>query len=174
MKAVDRNKFILIFFTCCLFAFCSHIYAQDLSIITENGDEQVFSIQNIQTLTFQNKSLLIQKKDGAISSLPFENVKRIHFNPVNSIDVVTEPSALLYIYPNPVKEILQIKYSGKSKNGILYVKIISADGRKAYQQKIDSHFANSYGINVTGWSKGIYLLYVNDGRKVFTMKFIKK
>ena len=79
----------------------------------------------------------------------------------------------LVIYPNPVKEVLQIKIPIKDKiKSITSVKSIRLfDNRMtlSYEKQITS---NSFSLSTIGLPTGVYFLQVNDGQQIFAEKII--
>jgi len=73
----------------------------------------------------------------------------------------------LQIYPNPVREILNI--SGKEK--INKVVIFSADGKKVTEKTLTN---GERGINVESLVQGVYLIQIFTEKDIQTFKFIKK
>jgi aminopeptidase-like protein len=84
-----------------------------------------------------------------------------------SVGNAVKSSSEMQIYPNPVREILNV--SGKEE--IVKMIIFSADGRKAMEKVLSTGERN---INVSSLAQGVYLIQVFTKNGVQTFKFIKK
>ncbi|UEG49501.1 T9SS type A sorting domain-containing protein [Ferruginibacter lapsinanis] len=76
----------------------------------------------------------------------------------------------LFIYPNPVKDVLNISYPQHVKNGLL--NIFSSDGKRIMQIKMNPNAINQ-SINITALQKGIYALVAVFENRSETIRFIK-
>lgn len=84
---------------------------------------------------------------------------------VNEIDLENEFS----VYPNPSNGIFNFSYNGVET---LNVKVIDVNGKTIYTNILNN---NSNGvINLHDYSKGIYLIVLNNGSTVITKKIIKE
>ncbi|MCJ8155571.1 T9SS type A sorting domain-containing protein, partial [Chryseobacterium sp. SSA4.19] len=88
-------------------------------------------------------------------------------NTTLSVGNAVKSSSDMQIYPNPVREILNV--SGKEE--IVKLVIFSADGRKAMEKVLSNGERN---INVSSLAQGVYLIQVFTKNAVQTFKFIKK
>ena len=107
--------------------------------------------------------------DGAIDDLQIYNYTLTDSQVANLYSTqtlaVTDVSAKnkIQVYPNPVKDVLNIK----SDLGVKNVEIFSLDGKKLKQ-------TNQSKINVSQLSSGVYIIKtMNDKGNVETQKFIK-
>ncbi|HKR03172.1 MAG TPA: T9SS type A sorting domain-containing protein [Bacteroidia bacterium] len=85
-------------------------------------------------------------------------------------------SSQLAVYPNPAREELTINsYSLSGKNA--EIKIYDLFGREVFQLHPSSGGANlklQTKINVSGFSRGIYLIQLKSGEKTARAKFVKQ
>ena len=73
------------------------------------------------------------------------------------------------LYPNPAKEYLQFRYSGKEP---LQFELFSAQGRKlSIKANMNHHY---YHFDTAALSPGLYFLLVSDGKQQKTFKFLKQ
>jgi hypothetical protein len=84
-----------------------------------------------------------------------------------AVDNDVKPKSEFQIYPNPVKEVLNI--SGSEQ--ILKVLIIAADGRKVIEKTMQK---NDRSVTVHSLVQGNYLIKVFTKSNIQTFKFIKK
>lgn len=97
----------------------------------------------------------------------------------SSIDFTTEPplgvantanaTLSLEAYPNPVKDVLNIKATGL--NGTANVQITDIKGRLMNSLVID---AAQTSVNVNHYAPGVYILQYTDNEKVQNLKFTKQ
>lgn len=74
----------------------------------------------------------------------------------------------LYIYPNPVKDILSVALGNTTKK-TLTIKIYNALGQKIFEKKSDVTKVN---INTSDWPEGLYLISVSGAGGTNSKKFI--
>jgi hypothetical protein len=73
-------------------------------------------------------------------------------------------------YPNPVKEILQIKLHGiTNSNG--QITIGDAMGRIVKKLQLTG---NSATVDTRGWAAGVYLIRYDDGKNKYTVRIMKQ
>ncbi|MEO8085671.1 MAG: kelch repeat-containing protein [Bacteroidota bacterium] len=81
-------------------------------------------------------------------------------------------SGELKIYPNPVRDKLQI-VSSLFREGLSTVEIFSANGELVYDARIESTpMKNKIEINISEFSSGLYWLKVSGGSRIVTTKFL--
>lgn len=73
----------------------------------------------------------------------------------------------LTVYPNPVKNIIEIK---SSKN-ILFIEIISFNGHKVYSEIVNK---TNFKTNISNLNNGVYFIKINLGDTIEIKKIIKK
>ncbi|MFC4687932.1 T9SS type A sorting domain-containing protein [Epilithonimonas pallida] len=83
---------------------------------------------------------------------------------LSALDIVEDKN--IVIYPNPVKDILNLK----TKEKISRVEIISMDGKKVLTRNID----NETKLDLRSLPKGIYFIHISIEKEIQSMKFIKK
>lgn len=85
-------------------------------------------------------------------------------------DIKGQEENSLRIYPNPVKNYLNI--SNPKKEEIKKVSIYSASGQMVYQENIKNQ--NDISINVSGLGDGVYFVNTETSTSKYTNKFIKE
>jgi hypothetical protein len=79
----------------------------------------------------------------------------------------------LLIFPNPVKDVLQVQTNGLTGQAIL--SITDATGRQVYMRDILlEQGSNSMPIKISQFSNGIYYVKLSNGKDSFTKQFIKE
>ena len=83
-------------------------------------------------------------------------------------------SASVKLYPNPVKDVLNIKYAGKMLNE-MQIEICDIAGRSISSQKVyDVEPGQNISLNVNSLRNGIYLCKMVSGKQVIGIeKFVK-
>ena len=84
-------------------------------------------------------------------STPFENLK-----------------SDIYIYPNPVKTVLNVSFRDRSSNNYTTYSIITLDGKSIKKQPLVEN-----KINVSFLSEGLYFLRLENRNRIKTIKFLK-
>jgi uncharacterized repeat protein (TIGR01451 family) len=95
---------------------------------------------------------------------------------INTIDLLTSTSvqtvnANVSVYPNPAKEELFISINNLKSNAISYLEIYNIAGQKVLDQSI---LQNNTKLDLSGLSKGLYLLKMNVEGTVSTVKIVKE
>jgi hypothetical protein len=115
----------------------------------------------------------IKSSDGAIivaSGASFATTEDKTFS-INLNETVVVDSDDFYIYPNPVKDFLNIKTP--SNSGFLNnYKIINTLGQIIQTETLFTE--NEFSINITSLSSGVYFIAIEKGDKKKTLQFIKK
>ena len=95
---------------------------------------------------------------------------------INTIDLLTSTSvqtvnANVSVYPNPAKEELFISINNLKSNAISFLEIYNIAGQKVLDQSI---LQNNTKLDLSGLSKGLYLLKTNVEGTVSTVKIVKE
>jgi subtilisin-like proprotein convertase family protein len=79
----------------------------------------------------------------------------------------------LNIWPNPAKDSFNISFEVQSDNTPVEIKLFDISGRKVLQRNYNQ-VSNTFfsTIQTQGLTKGMYLLYINDGRNTTTQKLL--
>ncbi len=163
------HKYLLLFG---FLAFGGLIKAQSLSVVLLDGQENPFEIENTQSISFPNKSLQVNLKNGEYSSFALSETSRIVFSTViNEVEKITKEN-LIRVYPNPVVDLLHINLSQSDvQSGKLTVR--SIDGKMIYASHV-SLSENNLSINVSDWAKGVYVVFFESGDRRQIEKVIKQ
>lgn len=90
-----------------------------------------------------------------------------------SAPVISSGSTLMNVYPNPVRNVLNIYVPQKIDDG--FVEIFNANGTLVLQKKLNSLASQTVEIKVGNWPEGMYLIrLINDRNEFAVSKFIKK
>ncbi len=90
------------------------------------------------------------------------------FNNTNADVLGNEAATTFTAYPNPAKEVIQVKSSNRNV-GLTSYRIINTIG-----QTVQSGELTNDRINVSKLGLGMYILEVNDGQKLFNTKLVKR
>jgi len=76
------------------------------------------------------------------------------------------------LYPNPVINILNVKYQLTDENAA-FISVYAIDGQEVIRQLVDS--SNKTELNVSDLTGGIYILQITDGDGMTqAIKFVKQ
>jgi hypothetical protein len=83
-------------------------------------------------------------------------------------------SAEVKVYPNPVKDVLNIQYSGKLLNE-MQIEIYDVTGKNMSSQKVfNVESGQNISLNVNSLHNGIYICKMISGKQVIGLeKFVK-
>ena len=111
-------------------------------------------------------------KDAAGNVVYTENISLKTLAPRIKSDL--QISATVKLFPNPVNDVLNIKYSGTRLNE-MQIEICDITGKSVSIQKISEvESGQQIGLNVSSLRKGIYLCKMTSGSKLIGLeKFIK-
>ncbi len=123
-----------------------------------------------------------------VQSYPFQQPERVFFNPYNTsemwvssfgngmkmgtvtvtgvVDFSTKEEDLV-LYPNPVSEVLSIKYKDKCSTSA-NVEILDITGRKVYEGKMEGESK----INTASFENGTYFIRITEDGKMNVKKFV--
>ncbi len=90
--------------------------------------------------------------------------------PVSNIEEIREP--ITRIYPNPTNNVLNIEISNAGYQG-LEIEILTITGKLIYQKEyrnINAHFVEQ--LDLSGYTKGIYLVKVRQSNSVYVGKIV--
>ena len=153
----------------------SPLYAQDLVIKKNTGEENTYALNDIERITFETGKLAVLLTDGSNSQFNQANLQYLTYkNLVTSAN--TEEKAAnerLLIFPNPAKEELYISYPllvGQP----LAVEIVSITGKVVYRQDVDIPEGTNLSLDISTIPNGIYLYRSFHETTVLTAKFIKR
>ena len=90
------------------------------------------------------------------------------FNSVLSNDTGVES---LEIYPNPVRDLMNLNYQIQSDEALLVIYDLS--GKVVFSRNLDADNTKAE-LNLAGLEKGFYLVRINDGSDVITKKIVKQ
>lgn len=125
----------------------------------------------INSMNCDDKELNLILKDAAGNVVYTENISMkslaTFLNPDKQVQSVK-------LFPNPVKDVLNILYSGNNLNE-LQLEICDITGKRISIQKIyDVESGQNFSLNVNSLRKGIYLCKMFSGKQIIGIeKFIK-
>ncbi|WP_374550374.1 T9SS type A sorting domain-containing protein [Flavobacterium sp.] len=145
--------------------FCFNAIAQTgVTVTYYDGGTQQFNVTTSGKLFFSADNLQIkQDSSSSITSIPVSIIRKIVFSEALGTTVIGENKKELSIYPNPSSDVIRIN---SNSNESMNLKIYSLSG----QLLRSGEFEPNQAIDVSDFSKGIYLVQVDD----VTLKFVKK
>ena len=149
------------------------IQAQSLFVVGKSGATSDFTLTSLRSITFAGTDLVLNKKDGS-TSIPY-SIADLRFLSFSQYTEVTNPGSdksEISIYPNPVHDLLNIRYLSNKPNENRNIEILSIDGKIMYNKPFELN-NTVQSINTNTWSRGIYLLRFNNGTEVISKKINK-
>lgn len=94
---------------------------------------------------------------------------------VGIASVASEFSNSIGIYPNPVNDILNVRWENNNSNLLnATMQIVSVDGRVMYSTEVSQHHGvNDLRFSIGSWSPGMYILEINDVQQHQVARFLK-
>ena len=94
----------------------------------------------------------------------------------HSITAIEEnsPGSSMVLYPNPVRNILNIKFD-QSENSNITLSVYDLSGRKMYSEQVKDQIAGTreFQMSVTSFREGMYIMVLNTDKVSVTKRFIK-
>ena len=142
-----------------------------LNITSKTGTKTPFPMVNVKTLTFTGGNLTVTKKDATTNSFALTSMGYLNFSDMilTALAPDTEKS-ILKIYPNPVRDVLNIDFQLSNKQ-YDQIEIIDINGKVVFSKQINS-CTNS--ISVSTFPKGMYLCRLQNSTLTTSIKFIKQ
>jgi hypothetical protein len=112
--------------------------------------------------------------NGGIVSDGGHTVFHLNFiitGPTALIDASAKHAGLFTLYPNPVRDEIQLTFSEKA-SGRVSLKLFNGNGEKIWEGQKEA--GEKYSIPLTGYPNGVYYLKAESNKESLTVKFIKK
>jgi hypothetical protein len=135
----------------------NQMMAQSLIVMTKDGAEEVKSLSAIQNFTFLNNNLVLGMSDKITEEIGLSTIQKIYFKDVpQGIENKLVGAQKYIIYPNPVNDVIYLKYLPDID---LTINIYRIYGVKMMQKELPS---GNNSIDVNHLSSGIYILMINN------------
>ena len=144
--------------------------AQNLNVHPKTGSLTSFTMANVKTLTYGGGNLTLTNRDASSSNFALASMGYLNFSDIATALASVQVKPLLSIYPNPVREVLNINLP-LGWEAYAQLEIIDMGGKVVLQELLNS-LASS--ISVSELPKGLYLLRVQNGTQSSNTKFIKQ
>ena len=145
-----------------------------LNVKEKSGTLTPFILGAIQKLSFNSEGIKVSRKGGNSSNFAWMNVRYLNFSEITYIgNVSKEENSNMSLYPNPVKDRLQVRYETFSEENVI-IQLIDIQGKVICTQNSKSTLGINYvNINSDTFQNGIYLCKLQTGNRVEIKKFIK-
>ena len=145
-----------------------------MNVTTISNTQTNYTLSTIRKMTFPGTGYLsVTKTTASIDNYDLTSLRYLRFtNGLTDIESTFANTSYLFLYPNPVVDVLNIQLS---ETGIqtAIVELLSIDGKVLYKAQINKN--NSlHQINISRFQQGIYLCRVNNGTSIKTNKFFKQ
>ena len=137
-----------------------------LSIYLSNSDLSPvrIDVSTISTIKFKTKRMIVTNKDNTSSGFYFSDIVKITFNENGETSIETTDTQTSSIYPNPVKDNLNIRNAENMYGNDVCIYSITGVLVSKYSQW------NGEDIDISHLSPGIYFINTNST----TLKFVKQ
>jgi len=143
-----------------------------MNVKTTSGTQTSYELSNIRKLTFPSTGNMTIKTTSGTEDYALENVCYLRFASVGTgIDNTTSSISNLYLYPNPVVDVVNIQLS-LTGSQVATVELLSIEGLILYKAQVNSE--SIFQINVSQFQHGVYFCRVNHAGNIETTKFLKK
>ncbi|OYU84737.1 MAG: hypothetical protein CFE24_05420 [Flavobacterium sp. BFFFF2] len=152
-------------------AFCG-VHAQNMYVMPNAGTQSVYSVANIQKITFSGGNMLVTNTTGGNGTFALADNRYVKFADF-PLEVAANERAnnRFFVYPNPVGTILNLaNYNGTQT--ISQLAIYSMDGRLLLTQ--NAFTGNNPQVEVSHLPAGSYLCKIMAGNQTQTIQFLKQ
>jgi len=170
---MKRKKIICMLFLLIAIGITGVQAQTSLNVLDKSGKQSAFNLSDIKKIIFNSRIMTINKLDGNIYYFGVNDVRNLNFEGLTSLDENRAESGYLLLYPNPVRDHLQVRYESSSEENIT-ITIINIQGAVVFQQIMKSQAGtNDVNIPVLTFQKGMYLCRIQKGTQIEMRKFIK-
>lgn len=150
--------------------------AQNLYVKKTDGTQSAFAVESVQKIMFSAGNIIVLTDDINPAVYPLNEIRYFtfeDFSPVKDEILVKKPELIL-LYPNPVKDIIQVEYySDRSLESTIEIVDIAGNVAHSYLF-IATKGKNIAKIVISDLAPGIYFCRLRYGDSLSTQKFIKE
>jgi len=153
----------------------SGLQAQKVYVGERDGLQKGYFLSDIKKMGFSSGKITVFKADGGLDTYTLPDVRNLNFMVVTSFiqdPLPIEKVGALYVFPNPVVDVLNIQLSSPFHSAGR-IEIISLEGKLVFAEAMNVNTA-VYQVNLSGLTKGLYLCRIKNGLTVETTKIIKQ
>lgn len=153
----------------------SRLEAQTFLNVNETlGSQNPFALSGLKRLIFNTGNMSVVKKGGNISDFKLTNIRTMNFTNITATPELKDvDNTKLTLYPNPVRNSLQIQYESKNAENV-FIQIMNVQGKIIYQQNISNQTGiNKVDIRVESYQNGLYLCRLHHDNILEVSKFVK-
>lgn len=138
--------------------------AQNLILRLNDASEIQNLLSEIKKLEFSDDKLLITMNTGIAQTCPINDVQKLYFGTIATINTDIEAHSTISIFPNPAQQFIEIKNIPVSANRI---RIFQTDGKLIMQE---STTETSKTIDISRLNPGLYIINIqNQSSKFFKL-----
>lgn len=163
-----KKTLILIPLLC--IGFC--LSAQNLYVLSVNGDQDTFSLAERPAITFDNRAMVIQGEIFQLNEIQILSFVPNATPPSSSIETVLANEQIA-VFPNPVTDQLHIVIPREARNLLAnsVARLLDINGRKLIEQPLSQETT----INMQNFRSGIYILHIlRNGQTVQSFQVVKQ
>jgi hypothetical protein len=140
------------------------VAGKTLKAVLEDGDNTEKIVVDFKDLQHKYRETFINS--GGDEELVKLNIKAVKSNPLSNKEKLIDAS-YVSIYPNPVANVLKINVN---KGSSFDYQIYRVDGGLVLKGSVKGNRAN---VNVSSFSRGVYVVRITQGDGVYTSRFVK-
>jgi|GEM_PF-4225510 len=148
-------------------------YTFDNLVSNENDPSINFGLMSPWEGTWKLESKYVRKR--VVMELPCNtNTATLYgtLNKKNINDLHTK--SFLHTYPNPAKEVLNLKYTHNEESAKVRITILNAYGAVVWQKDKPLDFnTQQWSVTTKDWPEGIYVVHLETGSERITQRFMK-
>ncbi|OYU84675.1 MAG: hypothetical protein CFE24_05075 [Flavobacterium sp. BFFFF2] len=148
------------------------VHAQNMYVMPNAGTQSVYSVANIQKITFSGGNMLVTNTTGGYGTFALADNRYVKFADF-PLEVASNEMAnnRFLVYPNPVGSVLNIANYNTTQT-ISQLAIYSIDGRLLLAQ--NAFTGNNPQVEVSHLPAGSYLCKIVAGTQTQTIQFLKQ
>jgi hypothetical protein len=167
-----KNKLLILSIFLFIMLGLTKLQAQNMYVKESNNTQTTYALNNIRKLTFSSGNLTVQKNDNSTNEYALNSLRYLNFVDLTT-NINEQPAQLnnnLFIYPNPIKDILNIDLTNTKSDGS--ISILSLNGKVLHSEKVINNTIIT--INLNHLPQGIYLCRYSSALEIKTVKIIKQ
>jgi len=168
----NSNQMKLIFLTILFGFFSISMGAQNLQRSSLGSSGSSTEITSSDNTYYISQSVGQNSVTGTL--INGENaIRQGYQQPPIRVEIISEDSSGLeaFIFPNPVETYVTIQFSEVLKT-VINIVVYDITGKVILENKEAP--TNSFNVDMSSYSSGVYLLNITSGKRKFTARLIKK
>jgi hypothetical protein len=133
-----------------------------LDIKKWDGSDKIIDLNSLRKITFAGGNLVLNYQSGSTESVVTSSVRKLVFASITGVNDVSVENNALLVFPNPGVDFISLK---NVSAGVKNIGVYSICGIQVMNLQ---HYSNNDRIDISGLTKGIYIIKVNNQALKFT------